>query len=212
MSGEPRGQAWLRAMYVHPAPLPRYLANDAWTQAWGISWCADRREDVVWIQQSGGLPGFTTTVCFDPRAQVGAVVLVNGTSGSAELGCDLGSIARRLVLAAPPVIGAPEPMPGHYRPLLGLYVRPQLGGWVLCLEWRDGNLVFTSPETAAWSLTLAPTTDPDVFLAEPASDFAGEKVSFQRLVDGRVASVLLINSTFCAAGAGRSAWVRRCGK
>jgi CubicO group peptidase (beta-lactamase class C family) len=186
----------LAAATLREMHKPRYLADDAWTQAWGISWCANRREDVIWIQHSGGLPGFTSTVCFDPRAQVGAVVLVNGTSGSAELGPDLASIARRLVLAAPPVIGVPEPMPGQYRPLLGLYVRNELGGWVLRLEWRDGNLVFTSPEAAAWSLKLTSTTDPDVFLAGPESDFSGENVSFRRLADGRVASVLVMDSTF----------------
>jgi CubicO group peptidase (beta-lactamase class C family) len=59
---------------------PRYLADDEWTSAWGISWCADRRDDVSWIQHSGGLPGFTTSVCFDPRQQIGAIVLHNGPS------------------------------------------------------------------------------------------------------------------------------------
>ena len=59
---------------------PRYLADDDWTSAWGISWCADRQDGVSWIRHSGGLPGFTTSVCFDPRQQVGAIVLHNGTS------------------------------------------------------------------------------------------------------------------------------------
>jgi hypothetical protein len=42
---------------MHP---PRYLADDGWTSAWGISWCASRRDDVVWIGHGGWLPGFTT--------------------------------------------------------------------------------------------------------------------------------------------------------
>jgi CubicO group peptidase (beta-lactamase class C family) len=124
---------------------PRYLADDDWTRAWGISWCANRLDGVTWIQHSGGLPGFTSTVCFDPVEQVGAIALVNGTHGTAEIGFDLASIARRLARAAPPVIEPPAPTPGQYRPLLGIYARPELGGWLLRLEWRDGNLAFHHP-------------------------------------------------------------------
>jgi CubicO group peptidase (beta-lactamase class C family) len=175
---------------------PRYLADDGWTRAWGISWCGDRRDDVTWIQHSGGLPGFTSTVCFDPREQVGAIVLLNGTSGSAELGFELASAARRLARSAPTATGTPAPMPGQYRPLLGLYARPGLGGWVLRLEWRDGKLAFVSPEVAAWRLALQPTSDPDIFVAEPGSNFSGENVTFQRRADGRVTSVLLVESTY----------------
>jgi CubicO group peptidase (beta-lactamase class C family) len=174
----------------------RYLADDTWTQAWGISWCGTRLDGVTWIQHSGGLPGFTTTVCFDPRSQVGAVVLLNGTSGSAELGVDLASIARGLVLAAPAVIEASEPAPVQYRPLLGVYARPGLGGWVLRLEWRDGQLTFTTPDAGAWRVALAPTSNPDAFSPDPDSGLAGENVIFRRLADGRVASLLLMDSTF----------------
>jgi len=174
----------------------RYLADDNWTTAWGIAWGSNRRDDVIWIQHSGGLPGFTSTVCFDPGTEVGAIVLINGTSGSAELGVDLASIARTMVRAAPPVIEAPQPAPSHYRPLLGIYARPGLGGWMLRLEWRDGNLTITTPDTAAWRLTLAPTADPDVFTPEPGSSFSAENVTFQRLADGRIASVRLMDSTF----------------
>jgi CubicO group peptidase (beta-lactamase class C family) len=35
----------LRAMHT-----PRYLANDSWTRAWGVSWYAVRRDDAIWIQ------------------------------------------------------------------------------------------------------------------------------------------------------------------
>jgi CubicO group peptidase (beta-lactamase class C family) len=175
---------------------PRYLADDDWTRAWGISWCANRLDGVTWIQHSGGLPGFTSTVCFDPVEQVGAIALVNGTHGTAEIGFDLASIARRLARAAPPVIEPPAPTPGQYRPLLGIYARPELGGWLLRLEWRDGNLAFTTPEMSGWRLPLAPTSDPDVFISGPGSDFSGDNVVFRRLADGRVTSVLLMDSTF----------------
>jgi len=93
-------------------------------------------------------------------------------------------------------IEVPEPTPGQYRPLLGVYARPGLGGWLLGLEWRDGNLTFTAPEAAAWHMTLTPTTDPDVFISQPGAGFSGETVRFERLADGRVASVFLMDSTF----------------
>jgi hypothetical protein len=47
-----------------------------------------------------------------------------------------------------------------------------------------------------WRLPLAPTSDPDVFAYGPGSDFSGENAVFRRLADGRVASVLLMDSTF----------------
>jgi CubicO group peptidase (beta-lactamase class C family) len=186
----------LAAASLREMHKPRYLADDGWTTAWGISWCGNRRDDVIWIQHSGGLPGFTTTVCFDPRKQVGAIALLNGTSGAAELAFDLASIARRLACSAPSAIKAPAPTPGEYRPLLGIYARPDLGGWVLRLEWRDGKLAFVSPEMPSWHLALEPTSHPDVFIAEPGSNFSGENVIFRRRDDGRVTSVLLVESTF----------------
>jgi CubicO group peptidase (beta-lactamase class C family) len=186
----------LAAATLREMHKPRYLADDDWSTAWGISWCANRVDDVTWVQHSGGLPGFTSTVCFDPRAQVGAVLLLNGTSSSVALAQELGSIARRLVLAAPPVIEVPEPAPGRYLPLLGAYARPGLLGWILRLEWRGGKLTFIAPEAADWQLRLAPTADPDVFTPEPGSYFAGENVRFRRLADGRVTSVHVMDCTF----------------
>jgi hypothetical protein len=67
---------------------------------------------------------------------------------------------------------------------------------VLRLEWRDGKLAFVSPEMAAWRLALQPTSNPDIFVAEPGSNFSGENVTFQRRADGRVISVLLVESTY----------------
>jgi CubicO group peptidase (beta-lactamase class C family) len=118
---------------------PRYLAGDDWTSAWGISWCANRRDHVTWIQHSGALPGFTSTVCFDPRTQFGAIVLINGTSRSVELAPELASVARRL---APSATQTLTPMPEQYRPLLGIYAGSGLAGGVLRLEWCDGKLAF----------------------------------------------------------------------
>jgi CubicO group peptidase (beta-lactamase class C family) len=175
---------------------PRYLADDQWAQAWGISWCATRRDGISWIGHSGGIPGFTSTICFDPTAQVGAIVLLNGTSGSAALGIDLAAAARRLVVAQPPAPGPPGPAPVGYRPLLGVYARPGLGGWLIRLEWRDGKLTCTTAESPGWQLVLTPTGDPDRFTIAPECDLAGENVAFQRLPDGRVASVFLAEATW----------------
>jgi CubicO group peptidase (beta-lactamase class C family) len=186
----------LAAASLREMHKPRYLADDAWTGAWGISWCGNRRDDVIWIQHSGGLPGFTTTVCFDPGEQVGAIALLNGTSNTVELAFDLASIARRLARAAAPPIEASVPTPETCRPLLGIYTRPDLGSWMLRLEWRDGTLAFVSPEMPAWRLALEPTSNPDVFIAGPGSSFSGENVIFRRRGDGRVISVLLVESTF----------------
>jgi CubicO group peptidase (beta-lactamase class C family) len=186
----------LAAASLRQMHKPRYLAGDDWAQAWGISWCASRRDDVVWIGHSGGLPGFTTTVCFDPRAQVGAIALLNGTSGSTDLGIDLASIARRLVRPPPPVIQPPSPTPREYQPLLGIYARPGLGGWLIRLEWRDGKLTFTTPESAIWQLVLTPTSDPDRFTIESGADLTGEHVQFHRLAGGQVTSVLLAETTW----------------
>lgn len=174
---------------------PYYLADETWTSAWGISWCANRRDDAVWIQHSGWVPGFISMICFDPGSGVGAVVLVNGNCEGVDLAQDLAGIARRLVREAPPLIGVPEPAPDAFRPLLGVYTRPSFGGWMLRLEWRDGQLAFISPEVPGFALALTPTGDPDVFIAGPGSNFAGEEIVFRRRADGRVTSVLLAETT-----------------
>jgi CubicO group peptidase (beta-lactamase class C family) len=183
---------------------PRYLADDDWTSAWGISWCADRQDEVSWIQHSGGLPGFTTSVCFDPRQQVGAIVLHNGTSFTAEMARELAVTAGRLAGSAPSAVVTPAPAPAEFRPLLGLYARTGLGGGVLSLEWRSGQLAFGIPEIPSWQLVLEPTGDPGVFIAGPGSDFSGENVIFRRDDDGRVISVLLVQGTYLRLDHGRS--------
>jgi hypothetical protein len=66
---------------------------------------------------------------------------------------------------------------------------------MLRLEWRDGQLAFVSPETPGFALALLPTSDPDVFVAGPGTDYAGEQIVFRRRADGRVTSVLLVETT-----------------
>jgi CubicO group peptidase (beta-lactamase class C family) len=186
----------LSAASLRQMHRPRYLAGDGWAEAWGISWCATRQDDTTWITHSGGVPGYTSTVCFDPETQVGAIVLLNQTTASAALAMDLATIARRLAQAAPPLIQPPLPAPREYLPLLGIYARPGLGGWLLRLEWRDGKLTVTTGESAAWQLVLAPTSDPDTFTIESGPGLTGERARFQRLPGGQVRSVFLMETTW----------------
>ena len=186
----------LAAASLREMHRPRYLADDDWTSAWGISWYAERRDSVSWIGHSGGLPGFCTTVCFDPGQQVGAIVLHNGPSFTAELARELAVTARRLIGSAPSAAAVPAGVPAQYRPLLGFYTRAGLGGGVLSLEWRAGELVFAIPEVPSWRLALESTGSADVFVAGPGSDLSGENVIFRRGDDGRVVSVLVVHGTY----------------
>jgi len=179
--------ASLRAMHK-----PRYLADDQWTEAWGISWCGTRRDDTVWTGHTGGIPGFTSAICFDPAAQVGAVVLLNGTLASAAIAMDLAALARQLTPHRPPPVALPAPAPENYQPFLGIYAPPGLGGGLIRLEWTRGQLAFTAAEAPGWQIVLTPTPDPDLF----TSADGGGNVTFRRFADGRVASVLLMDSTW----------------
>lgn len=135
-------------------------------------------------------------MCFDPREQVGAIVLINGTSRNVELAHELASVACRLTVSAPPATQTPTPMPEQYRPLLGIYAGSGLAGGVLRLEWCEGKLAFVNQEPTPFRLALEPTSNPDTFAAEQGSYFSGENVTFHRRADGRVISVLLTASTF----------------
>jgi hypothetical protein len=103
---------------------------------------------------------------------------------------DLAGTARRSAHARPPTIEPPAPVPEAFRPLLGVYVQPELE-LLVRLEWRDGKLTFIDPAEPTWRPTLAPTGDPDLFKVEPGVRESGEPVIFHRLADGRVASVFL---------------------
>jgi len=174
---------------------PRYLVDEAWTQAWAIGWYAVRRDDVIWVQHSGGLPGFVTNVCFDPGERVGAIALLNGSEDAAELAMDLGGIARTAVRAAAPTIQAPADTPAAYGPLLGIYVSIN-GGDLIRLEWRDGKLIFITPDDPAWKPVLSATEDPDIFTVDPGFRPSGEPATFKRTADGRVRALFLGGETW----------------
>jgi hypothetical protein len=136
------------------------------------------------------LHGFQTTVCFDPKQQVGAIALVNGLGDAAELAMGLASAARDAVRAAPPPIDPPAPLPDAWRDLLGLYADPDYT-FILRLEWRDAKLTFVDSDTPDWRPMLQPTSEPDAFVVEPGVRESGEPCTFQRTADGRIRSVVL---------------------
>jgi D-alanyl-D-alanine carboxypeptidase len=173
----------------------RYLGNEAWTEAWCISWYSVRKDDVIWVQHSGGIHGFITNVCFDPKEKLGAIVLLNGGGEAADLAMELGKIARDAVKEAAPSIEAPAPTPEAFRPLLGIYVAQEFGE-LLRVEWRDGKLTVLDDSNEKWRPILTPTDDPNVFLIEPGVRESGEHALFRRLPDGRVESLFLATSTY----------------
>jgi CubicO group peptidase (beta-lactamase class C family) len=173
---------------------PRYLGDDAWISAFGISWYGVRKDDVIWIQHSGGLPGFITNACFERKSRVGAIVLLNGVGNASDLAMALAGIARRLVQASPPPIVPPAPAPKQVRSLLGLYAPADMSE-IVRLEWRDGKLVFVSMQDPAWQPELEPADDPDTFMVAPGLRQSGERVQFRRLPDGQVASAVMGSGT-----------------
>ena len=163
---------------------PRYLADDAWTSAFGLGWYGVRKDDVVWVQHGGSLLGFRSSVCFDPKERVGAVVLINGMGVPGAIAMTLGSLARAAVLEAEPVIVPPPPMPVGYADLLGVYADTGVFAEMVRIEWRDGALALVDPD--APTIELRPTEDPDVFDVQPGNRASGEGARFVRAEDGRV--------------------------
>ena len=155
--GERSGAQVLAESTLAEMHRPRYLSGDpAWELAWGISWYAIRRDDVVWVQHSGDIHGFSSNVCFDREHRVGAIVLVNTMVSAGELSMQLAAIGREAVAALPAPIAPPQPMPEAYRDLLGYYGGDNFSQLVR-LEWRDGRLTFVDPTMASWRPTLTAT-------------------------------------------------------
>ena len=90
----------------------------------------------IWVQHSGGLHGFTSNVCFDPKAEVGAIVLVNhwGRRGI----CDGSGRHRARGGGGAGPIEPPAPLPDPLRSARPL--RRGITRDLLRVEWRDGKL------------------------------------------------------------------------
>lgn len=182
--------ATLRTMHK-----PRYLLDDLWIRAWGITWYGVRRDDGIWIQHSGGWDGFITDVCFDPKSQVGAIALLNGVADAPSLAMDLGAIARKSIKSRAPEIKPSEPTPDAYRSLLGVYFDSEYGE-IVQVEWRDSALVVVMPTDPSFKVTLLASATPDTFIVAPGIRPSGETCSFARRADNRVVSMYLAVGTF----------------
>jgi hypothetical protein len=167
---------------------PRYLSDEEWSSAWGISWYSVRKDDVTWVQHSGGLPGFTSNACFDRSTGVGAIVLVNGVADASGLAMSLAAAGRGLAAAAAP---QPRPLvatPADLAPLLGVYAPPDFS-FLVTLEWRDGQLTLIDMSDPADKVVLNRAGEPGGFVVAPGVRSSGEAVDFRRLPDGSVASL-----------------------
>jgi CubicO group peptidase (beta-lactamase class C family) len=184
----------LAAATLREMHKPRYLGDDGWKEAFGISWYAIRKDDVTWIQHSGGLNGFITNVCFDREHCVGAIALLNGAADAQDLAMNLADIARRLVQASTPAVRLPAPTPEHYKSLLGLYATADMT-MLVRLEWRDGKLAFVEPGSTDKPTEIEPAGTLDTFTAAAGNRNSGETVRFRRLASGRVESVFVGSAT-----------------
>ena len=175
----------------------RYLGNEAWTEAWGIAWYAVRKDDVMWVQHSGGLHGFITNVLLRPEGagRRDRAARTAGWTRPTSRWRSVPSPARQYSVAAPAIEPA-EPTPDAYRPLLGLYLPIDLGE-AYRVEWRDAQLVFVDPREPTWRPDPVPdrrtrTSSP----SSPGVRESGERVVFNRTPDGRVASVFMAADTW----------------
>src|SRR5215470_14791736 len=169
---------------------PRYLSDEEWSSAWGISWYAVRKDDVTWVQHSGRLPGFESNACFDRASRVGAIVLVNGSADVPSMAMSLAARARELANAAAPRLTAPAPTPTDLRPLLGLYAPPDMS-LLLRVEWRDGKLAIVEGSGPGETILVERGSEPESFVVAPGFRQSGEPVAFERRADGAVTSMLL---------------------
>jgi CubicO group peptidase (beta-lactamase class C family) len=161
----------------------RFLADEQWSSAFGLGWYAARKDDVVWVQHGGSLPGYQSLACFEPKQRVGVVVLINGMGRAQPLGMSLAAVAHQAVVEAGPEVAAPKPMPSQYAAFLGLYADPDVFGETVRVEWRDGHLVLRAEDQ---TIALEPTERGDVFRVEPGYRPSGEPAEFLRGDDGRV--------------------------
>jgi len=168
----------------------RYLSDEEWSSAWGISWYSARKDDVTWVQHSGGLPGFESNVRFDRGSRVGAIALVNGGADAAELAMSLAAQARELAVAAAPKLTAPAPTPTDLLPLLGVYAPADMS-FLLRVEWRDRKLAIVEGSGPGETVPLERGSERASFVVAPGFRRSGEPVVFHRRADGTVTSMLI---------------------
>jgi CubicO group peptidase (beta-lactamase class C family) len=169
---------------------PRYLEGEKWEEAWCIGWYAMRKKDTVWIQHSGGLPGFITNACFHAAERMGAIAFLNGIGDASELAMDLGALALEACRSAVTPLEVPDAMPASYQPLLGIYGEPT-EGLLAKVEWRDRKLTLLDLDEPDVKLIFLPTDDPLRFTVDWFQRESGEPVEFHRDGDGGVTGVTI---------------------
>jgi CubicO group peptidase (beta-lactamase class C family) len=167
---------------------PRYLSDEDWSSAWGITWYAVRKGEVTWVQHSGGLPGFTSNACFDRASRVGAIVLVNGVADASALAMSLAGAGRGLAEAPAPAVRRPVSTPPDVAALLGLYAPPDMS-FLVRLEWRDGKPTLIDTSGPDEKIPLDRAAEPGSFVVAPGYRQSGEPVLFGRRPDGAVVSL-----------------------
>jgi hypothetical protein len=194
--GEPDGAQIVRGATLTEMQTARYLSDDAWNEAWCVSWYATRRGESIWIGHAGMLDGFTSYAGFLPAQELGVIVLVNnGVVEPTDLALRLGEIAAG-VARRPPATPLAAPVPDALRDFPGLYVNESWGMvFRIEIEWRDGALRVIAPDETGPPPKLSPTGDRDVFLVDIGRD-AGETAVFLRTADGRVRAVRLASATY----------------
>ncbi len=117
------------------------IVTDAerWTKAWGLGLELTRSGERLLAGHSGGMPGFSAGLAVLRAEGIGAVVLVNATSGADATGLAVELACRAHEEDPPP----PDPWrPGDAVPA---DVEPLLGRWwsegsAFAFAWRDGHL------------------------------------------------------------------------
>jgi len=186
--GAAKGPDVLSAATRREMHKPRYLSDEDWSTAWGITWYSVRKDDVTWVQHSGGLPGFNSNACFDRASRVGAIILVNGIADASGLAMSLAGAGRVLAEAAAPQMRSPAPTPPDVAALLGFYAPPDMS-FLVRLEWRDGKLTLIDTSEPDGKIPLDRAAEPGSFVVSPGYRQSGEPVLFGRRPDGAVVSL-----------------------
>jgi D-alanyl-D-alanine carboxypeptidase len=184
------GEQVLAGRSLKEMHVARYLGNEKWTEAWCIGWYAVRKDDTVWVQHSGGLPGFVTNLCFRVKERVGAIALLNGEAEAADLAMALGDLTLQAVRTETKPAEPPSPLPDGFGDLLGLYGSEPDGILFRC-EWRDGKLALLDPDHPDWLPTLEQTEITDRFVVSAGWRESGEPVVFRRAPAGEVTGVTI---------------------
>jgi CubicO group peptidase (beta-lactamase class C family) len=196
LAADPRVRERGPGAVLAPATLaemqrPTYLGDperDAWRHGQGLGWYATRRPSgVVVTGHSGALNGFTSNISFRVEEKLGAIVLLNGIGGAADLAGDLLEAALvpiRAARAREAAAAPPDPCPPDLARLLGEYRDPEFGEQVR-VEWRDGCLWLLEADPDEPDHPLEATDDPLVFTMRVGRP-AGERLTFLRGPDDGV--------------------------